>query len=44
VGKGGAVFTLWKFRTMTTDAEARLAELRAQAADAASSSSRTTRA
>jgi len=33
VGKGGAIFTLWKFRTMSTDAESRLAELRAQAAD-----------
>ena len=28
VGKGGASFVLWKFRTMTVDAEARLADLR----------------
>jgi exopolysaccharide biosynthesis polyprenyl glycosylphosphotransferase len=32
VGKGGAAFTLWKFRTMATDAEARLDALRAAGA------------
>ncbi|HWH98419.1 MAG TPA: sugar transferase, partial [Pseudolysinimonas sp.] len=31
VGKGGRPFTTYKFRTMVVDAEARLAELRAQA-------------
>jgi exopolysaccharide biosynthesis polyprenyl glycosylphosphotransferase len=30
VGKGGALFTLWKFRTMTVDAESRRSELRAE--------------